>query len=138
MQVPSAEDEEAFHGDIDVNLCLDKPVNIMLQMKQSPLFGQRKEPVLGAKEGVKASVTLPKDTLTTLNAHSSDTARDIIKNLTKKFNILDDWKGFALYEQTVLKNDKGKTNTTQYYTPLRHNTVYITGCKLKAILSQYM
>ncbi|XP_067932316.1 uncharacterized protein [Watersipora subatra] len=94
------EDAETFQGDIQIYLCLEDPVNMLLNIRPSPIFhGAGK-----TEERITASTTIPSNTITRLHITSKDTTETVVEQLLNKFSIVESPKHYGLYEQT-LKNE---------------------------------
>ncbi|KAF6019897.1 hypothetical protein EB796_021787 [Bugula neritina] len=97
--------EETFHGDIQICMCLDHPVSMLLNTRPVSIF-QSTQQNLGEDEKITASATIPQNTITKLRITSEDTSSVVIRHLLNKFNIIDSPKSYGLYEQTSDESDK--------------------------------
>ncbi|XP_052780030.1 ras association domain-containing protein 1-like isoform X2 [Mya arenaria] len=96
---------EPFQGFIKVVLNLVRPISMSLGARPPSIYEVLTQEHIVEHNTQNISFYMPRDTVRSIHAHSTQSTKEVISLLLKKFHILDHPRKFALYEQE-LKNNK--------------------------------
>ncbi|XP_060587830.1 ras association domain-containing protein 1 homolog [Ruditapes philippinarum] len=96
---------QSFQGFIKVTLNLVRPISMSLGARPPSIYEVLTQEHIVEQNTQNISFYMPRDTIRSIHAHSSQTTKEVVTLLLKKFHILDHPRKFALYEQE-LKNNK--------------------------------
>ncbi|XP_045164575.2 uncharacterized protein LOC123528701 [Mercenaria mercenaria] len=102
---PENKDTQSFQGFIKVTLNLVRPISMSLGARPPSIYEVLTQEHIVEQNTQNISFYMPRDTIRSIHAHSSQTTKEVVTLLLKKFHILDHPRKFALYEQE-LKNNK--------------------------------